>query len=376
MGLKKYILLFLLFWSVASQAITLYPNKSRMNSIYYADSSSLYFKFDNTNFLWNNEYFNDVVNGYTLIGFHITPTLQYHFTPNFKVELGVHMLKYSGVDDFTDVLPRYAVVYHKNDWSFTMGALFGAEYHKLSDVVFNYERNFTDYQENGIQYRMDKERFFLDVWLDWQSYIFAGDDKQEELIAGISTNPVLVKKDGLELSVPAFFLVNHKGGQINEGTDSMLTAYNYGIGLNALLPLKSKMLTGISAEVQYMGFTDNSPETISLYKNGSGILSSLKFHHEESFFQVGYWKADQFLSLMGNSIYQCYSEKGSELNKTERSLITSQIYYSKEFYKGIYFGLMGETFYDVNDGYFDYTMGVKVTINSQFFLTNIRASRK
>lgn len=373
---KIYLIIILLsILTPGLRAISLYPDSSKISQIYFADTSSLYFTFDNSNFLWNNEYFNDVASGYTLIGYHLSPTFTYHFSPHIKAQLGVHLLKYSGLNDFSNVLPRYALTYHKNQMSFTMGALYSGEYHKLHDAVYNYERNFTHYQENGIQFRLDRKRIFLDVWLDWQNYIFRGDDKQEELVAGISTDPVWVSKGSFTMSSPAFFLVTHKGGQINEGSHDMLTAYNYGIGLKVNQQLKNNLLTDIGFDIQYMGFTDNSPSTLSLYKNGSGIMSNVKLWHKQSFFQMGYWQANQFLSLIGNPIYQCYSDKGSEHHKTERALITNQLYYGKTLYRGIDLGIMGETYYDLNDGFFDYSMGIKITIHADFFLTKVKQRR-
>ena len=72
-----------------------YPrNHSLLNSTEVKDSNALYFNFSNANFLWNNEFFSDIIEGYTLIGYHVTPQLQYHFSPNFKIDAGAHFLKY------------------------------------------------------------------------------------------------------------------------------------------------------------------------------------------------------------------------------------------------------------------------------------------
>ena len=61
----------------------------------------LYFNIRNTNFVRNNEFFNNIVEGYTLIGYFVDPTISYTPSKNTKIEAGVHLLKYSGVDQFT-----------------------------------------------------------------------------------------------------------------------------------------------------------------------------------------------------------------------------------------------------------------------------------
>ena len=113
---KKYALIFILFLiCIKLNAIRIDPDTTQINSIYFADSNNFYFNFQNQNFFWNNEYFGSIAAGYTLIGYHVTPTIEYHFSNNFKVEAGVHMLKYSGVDDFSTIIPSYSAVFHNKN---------------------------------------------------------------------------------------------------------------------------------------------------------------------------------------------------------------------------------------------------------------------
>ncbi len=52
-------------------------------------------------FIENNEFFNPIVEGYTLLGFFFQPELVY--TPSAKVSLraGAHILKYYGTEKFS-----------------------------------------------------------------------------------------------------------------------------------------------------------------------------------------------------------------------------------------------------------------------------------
>ncbi len=372
----KFSLAFL-FVLVAShlQAISLYPDSTQIKLIYQQDSNAFYLHFDNQNFVWDNEYFNDIVEGYTLIGYNATPALQYHFSPHFKIQAGAYFLKYSGVDSYTKVLPNYAAIYHKNRMSFTLGSLYGGFYHRLSDIEYNIERSFTANAENGVQLRLDRERLFLDVWLDWQSYIFTGEDKQEELLAGISLQPVLWSNAQTVLRLPAHALVKHMGGQINSGDHNMLTALNYGLGLEVNHSFKQGLYQ-LNMQLAYKGYTDNSPADLVvdttldqwIYEQGWGLSSTLRLSRKQSFIAVGHWYADQYLSLAGNRMYQCASEKSAEQHQQTRELLTAQLYLAKAICDGVNLGFMGEAYYDYGQSLFDFTIGAKLSIDANFKL--------
>lgn len=342
------------------------------NNVFLSDSNALYFNFHNTNFLWNNEFFNDVVEGYTLIGYHITPSFEYHFSENIKVEAGVHLLQYSGLDKFSEAVPIYRATYHKNDFAFVMGSLYGTINHKLPNPISNFENYLTNNIENGVQAIWNKDRFNLDIWLDWQNFIFIDDSTQEKLVSGISAETTFLKSNSWELSTPAYAMIMHRGGQIDTSQANMLTAMNYGLGLQVKKHFNYRFLNSVQAKFQFLGFTDNSPTVESIYKSGNGYLSELRLTYKESYLQFGHWYADRFLSLQGHPIYQTESVKGSEFNTLQRNLFTSKLNYSQNIYRGIYLGVIAETFYDLYEGNFDFTTGISLVIKQSFFLKRFK----
>lgn len=363
-------ILVLLNSSVLAQEPTNYFSaRDEMN---FTDSNVLYLNFRNTNFLWNNEFFNDVVEGYTLIGYHITPTLQYHFNSNFLVETGIHLLQYSGLNKYTDFAPVYRVRYKKDNFAFIMGSLYGTINHNLPEPIYFFERFFTDNLESGLQAIWDTDRMKLDIWLDWRNFIFENDSTQEKLTAGISMETFLLKNKQWELSVPASLLLNHRGGQIDTSSANMLTAMNYGLGLSVNRKIDNPFLSGINATVHYLGFVDNSPNIENIYDKGTGFLADLTLRSKNLGLKLGYWEGEEFLSLHGHPIYQCYSYKGNDYHKDNRSLITGRLFYSKELYKGIYFGIQGECFYDTDNGDIDFTTGIALHLKQNFFLLNVK----
>lgn len=329
------------------------------------DSSRFSYHLSNCNFVWNNEYFNDIVKGYTLIGFFFTPTVEYRFSPHIKASGGVHLLKYSGKEKFSQIAPVYSVTYKKNDFSLLFGTIKGTINHRLSEPIFLQERYFTHHLENGIQTLWEKPKFFLDIWLDWRNFIVKNDPKQEVLTAGISAQAYAVKNKNWELSVPISLLLEHRGGQIDTSSVAMKTAMNYGFGLQVTRHLPFKYLSKIHVESQYIGFLDNSPSVNSLFKDGYGILSKLCLHKGESFLSIAYWQAEKYLSLLGHPMYQCFSENGKSTNA--RELFIGKLYWNYFIYKGIELGFTSESFYDLREGNFDFTLGLTILINYSGF---------
>lgn len=346
-----------------------YPKQYQSKSdAFIADSNSLYFNFNNSNFLWNNEFFDNVVEGYTLIGYHVTPTFEYHFNKNIKIEAGAHLLQYAGLDKYTDVLPVYRATYHSKDFALVMGTLYGTVNHNLPEPINSFENYFTQNLETGLQAIWNKKHFEIDLWLDWQHFIFKDDSTQEELLGGFAATSYLLKNKNWEISIPTNAIVKHRGGQIDTSEANMVVAFNYGIGLQAKRNFSFKHLTAIEGEFQYLGFKDNSPTVESIYDNGFGYLTNLRLLKADSYLQFGYWQSDQFLSVYGHPMYQSKSDVEPAFNAKNRNLFTTKLFYSKNIYRGIYLGVMGEIFYNTDSGEFDFTTGINLVIKQNFFL--------
>ncbi|MBI9066448.1 MAG: hypothetical protein JEZ09_04080 [Salinivirgaceae bacterium] len=366
------VILLLIAFGKSVYSFTFPPHHSLLNNSSVKDSNALYLNFYNSNFLWNNEFFNDVVEGYTLIGYFITPQFEYHFSPNIKIDAGVHLLKYTGVDDFTRFTPTYSVTFSKRDFSLIMGTIKGTINHRLPEPILFTEKYFTNNLENGVQYIVDKERLFSDVWLDWQNFIFPKDNEQEKLVAGFSLDPYFVKNEKWEFSTPVGGIAGHRGGQIDTSQANMKTVINYNFGLKATKLLTLKYLKRITLESSYLKYVDNSPTVESLYKKGSGYFSNIRLGFDDNYLQFGYWYSNQFLSLLGHPIYQSFSEKSEEQHQKYRELISANIFYSKTIYKGIYLGFMGDVFYDLRSGDTDYSMGLTLIIKNNFFIKRFK----
>lgn len=331
-----------------------------------ADSAALHLTIDNYNFLWNNEFFGPIVEGYTLIGYNLQPALEYHFTPNIKAKAGVRLTKYSGLDKFTDCLPVYSVTWHTDKLSVTMGTIEGASFHRLPEPIMFRERQLTNNYENGMQIVYNTSRLFTDVWVDWQDFIFHGDNKKEQIYGGLSVGWKALQTDALEVELPASFTIFHRGGQIDTDTTPMRLFY-YVSGGARLTHHTSGFVSGIGASSQVIGYKDNSPTPESIYQSGWGWLSDVSLMHGQSSLTVGYWLADGFITQQGNPMYMSLSYDGATDQK-RRSMLTAELNLAKEITNYFTAALTAVGYYDLKNSSFDYTYAFTFVLKPDFVL--------
>ena len=72
-------------------------------------------------FFKDNEYFNDIVQGYTLFGTQLNPQLVYYPTKDLRLEAGVFLWKDFGNPQLKQVRPTYRVTWTKGNQQFIFG---------------------------------------------------------------------------------------------------------------------------------------------------------------------------------------------------------------------------------------------------------------
>jgi hypothetical protein len=137
----------------------------------------------NINFFEDNEYYNPVIEGYTLLGFFIQPAVIYAPSKKVTLQLGVHLLNYSGADKISVAKLVFSTTYNFAPGTFlTFGTLNGSDNHRMLDPHFNKERLYNKYAEEGLQFVTDNPHFFNDLWLSWEHFISKGDNNTGRII--------------------------------------------------------------------------------------------------------------------------------------------------------------------------------------------------
>jgi hypothetical protein len=330
---------------------------------------------ENSNFLKNNEYFNDIITGYTLIGWFVNPKIIYYPAKKAKIEAGVHLLKYSGIDSLTRVLPTLSFQYKiNNSIDVVIGTLYGTTNHNVIEPVFRYEYFFTDNIENGLQFLFHTPKYKGELWINWQEFIFTGEDKQEVFTAGLTNRFYLSKKESRhQLSIPLQMLFVHQGGQINETNKKLLTNNNNAVGLSYQYTFNAGFFKSVGAEQYYVLFNDMSGSNYQFpYIMGYGLYSRLFAKTGDFQADASWWYGDHYISLRGHPIFQSKSAVYNNYYEKQRALITGKLMYEKEAIKGLDIGAGFETYFDLYNYNIDYWYMFYINFNRNFFLKKFK----
>lgn len=312
--------------------------------------NALYFKLDNLNFVKNNEYFNNIADGYILIGAQLHPKLAFYPHPKAKLEIGVFGLTYSGLDGYQEAIPTFSFTYTLKNADLILGTLRNEDSHKLIAPLMTSESLLDKRRiENGIQYVFSKNKFEVDTWINWEHFIFKGATQNEEFVMGLSAQYNLLDKQKWQIDLPLQNLFYHRGGQIN--TDeiddrNVFTIRHTAVGIQLKHQLRSDQNIEFSSFLMQHQSTSNPEEFI--FDSGNGFLSNIDYQYKNWKLGIGYWVGDQFVSPRGDDMFQSVSVKTdihyensilqevyAHHTESKRSLFLGEISYQKELVPNI-----------------------------------------
>ena len=302
----KYFDCLLLFFMIIGYSLSAQIPVNTDKEIFFAqaDSQKLFFHIQDKNFFKNNEYFNPLNEGYTLLGFVAKPTVVYYPGKTTRFEVGASFLKYSGREGFTAVEPLLRFQYQPSSgFQMIMGSIFGGASHELIEPLYRWEQDFMNPIENGLQFLFNTTSLKADVWLQWEKFIFRNDPFQEELTVGTTFSwklPSSNKK--FSINIPFQSLINHHGGQDISIDKPLQTLANYASGIKASWQRQSK-LRGIDLECWVMGYSDFSPQKLQAYKSGYGVYPKAGIQIGSFLLQMGYFYGNRFLAIKGEPLF-------------------------------------------------------------------------
>jgi hypothetical protein len=346
------------------------------NSAFYSnknfeetDSGSLKLRINTTSFFKNNEYFNYITEGYTNIGYFVQPSLVYTAFPNLQFEAGGHFLSYSGLNKFHQTLPVFRAHFtNHNGFHFVMGTIYGTLNHKLIEPLFRFENFIEKNTENGVQLIFDKKFFNLDVWVDWEQFIFPNDSFQEHISGGYSGRINLLRLKDLELSIPFQSTIYHEGGQVDLANKGDLLLVNTASGLSVEKKTSSGFLKSISFSGFYLTYGDFSDKQYKRYKSGNAVYSNVYLKTRAINVFAGYWSGHQYISTKGEPMFNAVSQMYTTYFESEKDLLLLKFLYERNLYEGVLLGVRLETYYGFIHNKTDFSYGVHLVFNGDFFL--------
>jgi len=276
-------------------------------------NNNLYFKFENNNFLKNNEYFNRFNRGETILGYYLIPQLEYMPLKKLKINAGIFMLNYAGKDNLYKLSPYFRFNYQINkSLNLVMGNIFSSKYHNLIEPIYSRDYFLTNYNEQGLQFYYKTNKIFSDLWCNWEYASLDGDTTREKMTIGNSSKYTFVNINNFKISALYQMILSHKGGQINRGS-YVQSLFNTAEGLE--LKLKAnKVNVGLASF--YLTYNDFSPDEHYNYTYGWASFSNLIINYLNFKFEGGFWYSDHFITAKGDyffssksSYYKRYYEK-------------------------------------------------------------------
>lgn len=338
-----------------------------------ADSNKLFLRFENLNFVKNNEYSGDFANGATWIGYLVAPKLVYYPSSKIRIEAGGRFQQYSGRTNFNKTQVLFSANYQASDKAnLILGNLNQNNNHMLSEPLFEPERFFTDKAESGIQFLYHTKRLKLDTWINWEQFILKGDPFQEKFTFGISSSYQLDNPSSQNnLSIPIQILFTHRGGEIDSSDASVQTIGNFSSGLNFSRKLENSRITSWNMQALVYYVSDNSSVSEFFFNKGHAFYPQIGINTKHSQFKLGYWHAYQFIASRGSELFQSisYSKLGSYQNR--RELLTVKYFYEREISKGINLGGKIDLYYNPKNSNANYSTAIYLRINGDFFLKKL-----
>ena len=322
---------------------------------------------DGTFFFQNDEYFTPHVEGYTLVGYMVRPSVSYDVVPDeLDLTAGFQALGYAGLDKMHYVRPVVAVRWTPLPYlALQMGTLRGPDSHWHHDALQDCEEQITSKPEFGAQVDLETKAWDATVWLNWRQFIFLGDTIPEKFTAGIRAefHPGFDVESPLGFSMPITLTFDHIGGQISNYPDTMQSLANVGLSPTLHYMRDGRFVKMLSLSVHTMLFHTMTGSGVRPFDDGWAVSPEVRMKAKYLNAEVGYWHSQNFFALHGSPMYWSTSNYDATVYEKERDLITMGAAFVKNIsYVGA-FELKARGFYDIGLGQFDYSYGMSLVLS-------------
>ncbi len=393
---------------LASSATAQYvhPIYQDSDSIIAKDENTLYFRLQNVNYFKNNEYFGEIIPGYTLPGFDLTPLLVYHPTKNTKLEAGYQLKLRLGEFDDMERVTFLRFHWMIRDWaSMVLGTLYSHNSHGLPEPLMNPELSFHSRRDQGLQFLFDRKYWEADAWVSWDEFIWFGDRKNERVWGGLSAKLKFGNKDN-RFEIPLYVTADHSGGQIDATWNPATTELNIGSGLRYKRQIGG-FVKQIEVSSEVFGYANDLPQEQDIFRvrrlmhtgafipinedrytievettrpvsrtildQGYGSLSRLVVDMKYWKASLGYWYGYNFDSPRGEYVYHSKSPFTRQI-MSKRQLAHLHGSYRRNIAKGMKVVLALDTYYLIEEATTDLGMGVYLYFNRDFFLGKFKGT--
>ena len=326
-------------------------------------------------FFKDNEYFNKIVDGYTLFGTQLNPQLVYYPTKDLRLEAGVFLWKDYGNPVLQQVRPTYRATWTRGHHQFVLGNIQPNLNHKYIEPLFNFERVMLNPLEEGLQYRYLGNRLFVDAWVDWQRQQYRFSNYQEELAGGVSTHYRVRGPDSRwQVAVPFQFTAQHHGGQIDTLRKPLQTLFNEAVGIEIRRSLGHAKIQAFRFNGYVLGFQDHSFTDGQLpFKYGRGLYLNTTLETRYAHVMLSYWQGSRFVSPLGGDLFQSASRTVSnpEFLDRQRKILLVRLLRDFRVSDAAALTVRVEPLYDFSTQLLDFSFGIYLNFRQEWLLGNV-----
>ena len=338
-------------------------------------AGDLRFSLHSFTFFKDNEYFNPIVEGYTLFGTQLNPQLVYYPTKDLRLEAGVFLWKDFGNPALRQVRPTFRATWTHGASQFIFGNIKANLNHGYIEPLFDFERVILKPLEEGLQYRLNTRRVFLDVWVDWLKQEYAGVNYQEQIAGGLSSSfRVTGDNSPVQVSIPLQFTARHQGGQIDTLHAPIQTLFDYASGVVARVPLSGRVLQAVRLNAYGLLYDDHSLANYRLpFQTGKGLYLNGTLETRYVDLMLSYWQGHQFYAPLGGNYYQSIASRYGTPGYTdaERRLLLVRLLRDFRITDAAAVTVRVEPVYDVNAKLLDFSFGVYLNFRQEWLLGNV-----
>jgi hypothetical protein len=323
-------------------------------------------------FLKNNEYFNNIADGYTLFGYQLNPKLVYFPSEFIRLEAGALLWQDFGTNRYKQVRPTFTIKIQKPHYQLLFGNLQANVSHRYIEPLYDFEKVINDPLENGVQFIWHRDKLWLDSWIDWEKMIYKGDPFREEIAGGISAEQRLLQDEvrGWRLALPVQFTAQHKGGQIDASGLPLVTLFNGAVGLRLRKSIDGNFWKAWHTENYLVGFKDFSNVYQYPFRSGTGIYLNAGIDTRVQKVMLSYWRGNGYLAEQGGRLFQSASStfKKPDYLEKERELLILRFTHDIKLIEDMVLTIRLEPLYDFNDPQVEFSNSFYLRFNTDFFV--------
>lgn len=284
-------------------------------------------------FFRNNEYEEQVIKDYTLPGYRLRANFAYTPQSQHDIQLRVGFsniyfwgsrlyptgFAYTDLPYWSDEGYRYtrfrllpfvqASIRPARHWQVTLGSL--AQPEGFIDPLYNEELHLTADQPTGVQISYQSPRNLVDMWVNWQSFIYKRAGHPEAFTFGLNAERSLWQYAGKELKLSLQSITAHRGGVHNLVPDTVHTQSNFALGLRFQTGLGTKPLR-TSSSLYALGYLQRGGHYP--WARGWAVYGEQSFGYGACHLGLNLFYGRSYVAPYGNPFAQAINEDRQTYN--------------------------------------------------------------